>query len=398
MPITPFQRLLGTTALSDSATGVVIVAGALIAQTSTGSPLAVAAVSTAASLPWLLFAVPGGVLVDSTDRGRLLRLAQLGRGLVLLVTGLLLSTGISPVPVLVISVFLVVCLQLLSDTAAEVTIPELVPPEKLTGANGAMSVATRLSQQALGPVVAGVAASLAIGLPAVAAGVACLAAAWLLRGIALPSAPVGRGRPGLRSGFRPVLRQPILLALFGVSGTTMAAYAAFLVPFLGYARGPLGLSETGYGLLLGASGVGAAVGSLLSGRCERRWGRARLLQLTRVGWAVYFAAPLVLQGWVLGAVMTLASVLGGMWQAVSMSVRQRTVVRAELGRVGGAFRMINYGSTPIGAALGGLLAVLVPAQAVFAGCAVVMLVTILPLRRWVSEARLVAAEEGVRLK
>ncbi|GAA2779815.1 MFS transporter [Crossiella cryophila] len=373
-------------------------AGTLIAETTTGSPLAVAAVSTAASLPWLLFAVPGGVLVDSTDRGRLLRLAQLGRGLVLLLTGLLLSTGISPVPVLVVSVFLVVCLQLLSDTAAEVTIPELVPPDKLTGANGAMSVATRLSQQALGPVVAGVAASLAIGLPAVAAGVACLAAAWLLRGIALPAAPVTRSRPGLRSGFRPVLRQPILLALFGVSGTAMAAYAAFLIPFLGFARGPLGLSETGYGLLLGATGVGAAVGSLLSGRCERWWGRARLLQLTRVGWAVYFAAPLVLQGWALGAVMTLASVLGGMWQAVSMSVRQRTVVRAELGRVGGAFRMINYGSSPIGAALGGVLAVLVPAQAVFAGCAVLMLVTILPLRRWVSESRLVAAEEGVHAK
>ncbi|WHT15635.1 MFS transporter [Crossiella sp. CA-258035] len=396
MPVTPFHRLLGTTALSDSATGVVVVAGTLIAESATGSPLAVAAVSTAGSLPWLLFAVPAGVLVDATDRRRLLRLAQLGRGLVLLVAGLLLSAGLSPVPVLVVSVFLAVCLQLLADTAAEVTVPELVPPEKLTGANGAMSVATRLSQQALGPAVAGLAASLAIGLPALAAGIACLAAALLLRGIPLPSAPARRSGTGLRGGLAPVLRQPILLVLFAVSGTAMAAYAAFLIVFLGHARGPLGLSATGYGLLLGASGVGAAVGSLLSGRGERLCGRARLLRLTRVGWAVFFAAPLVLSGWALGVVMTVASVLGGMWQAVAMSVRQRTAPRAELGRVGGAFRMINYGSTPIGAALGGLLGVLAPPAAVFAGCAVLMLVTILPLRRWVSAERLAAAEERAR--
>lgn len=393
--MTAFRRLLATTALSDSATGVVIVAGTLIAESATGSPVAVAAVSTAASLPWLLFAVPAGVLVDSADRRRLLRWAQLGRGLLLLATGLALAAGLPVVPVLVVSVFLVVCLQLLADTAAEVTVPELVSAAKLTGANGAISVATRLAQGALAPAVAGLAASLAIGLPAAAAGLACLAAAWLLRGVPLPTAPVAGDRMSLRSGFAPVLRQPILLVIFGVSGAAMAANAAFVVVFLSYLRGPAGLSEFEYGLLFGTVGTGAAVGALLSGHCERWWGAARLLKLTRLGWAVVFAAPLAFAGWPLVAVMTAGSALGGMWQAMAMSVRQRTVPRAELGRVGGAFRMFNYGSTPIGSALGGLLGVLVPPQAVFAGCAVVMLLTVLPLWWWVSQERLTAAEERV---
>jgi MFS family permease len=181
--------------------------------------------------------------------------------------------------------------------------------------------------------------------------------------------------------------------LVGVGGVTTIANSIFFTILVVYAiaPGPLGLSASQYGLLVGATGVGAAIGALATHRVERWLGRSMTLTLTRVGWALVFAGPLLAEGALLTAVMAVGSVLGGMWSVESMSVRQLTVSRADLGRVSGASRMLTYGMTPVGSLIGGTVALAVDAKVLFAVCTVLALLTITPIPVYLSDRAIEAA-------
>ncbi|CAL9337503.1 MFS transporter [Streptomyces sp. enrichment culture] len=164
--------------------------------------------------------------------------------------------------------------------------------------------------------------------------------------------------------------------------------------------GELGLSSSQYGFLVGATGVGAALGALTTHRVERLLGRSWTLTLTRVGWALVFAGPLIGDGALLVLLMAGGSALGGMWSVESMSVRQFTVHRTDLGRVSGASRMLTYGMTPVGSALGGMVGLAVDAGALFAVCSALALLAIVPIRlclsdRAIDEAARAVVREGV---
>ncbi|WP_329567358.1 hypothetical protein [Streptomyces sp. NBC_01361] len=67
-----------------------------------------------------------------------------------------------------------------------------------------------------------------------------------------------------------------------------------------------------------------------------------------------------------------------------MTIRQLTVSRGDLGRASGASRMLTYGTTPVGAALGGTVALAVDAWVLFAASTVPTLLIIVPIRRYLS--------------
>ncbi|HEY3427951.1 MAG TPA: MFS transporter, partial [Acidimicrobiia bacterium] len=67
-----FRRLLGASTTSNLGDGVVIAAFPLLAASISSSPEAVAGMTAAATLPWLLFGLPAGVIVDRVDRVRLM--------------------------------------------------------------------------------------------------------------------------------------------------------------------------------------------------------------------------------------------------------------------------------------------------------------------------------------
>lgn len=77
-----FGRVLLATGLSDTATGVFGVAAVVLVTTSSGSR-SVALGTGAATLPWLLFALPAGPLVDRVSRPRAIGTADPLRGLVM---------------------------------------------------------------------------------------------------------------------------------------------------------------------------------------------------------------------------------------------------------------------------------------------------------------------------
>ena len=78
-PGRPLATLLGAGAVSNLGDGVTLAAAPLLAASVTRDPRAIGAVGVAWSLPWLLFALVSGAVVDRSDRRRLMVGADLVR-------------------------------------------------------------------------------------------------------------------------------------------------------------------------------------------------------------------------------------------------------------------------------------------------------------------------------
>lgn len=398
------RELFAATAVSDLANGVFAAAGLLIASQLTRSSSAISLVSVAGSLPLFLLAIPAGLLVDSFHRARLISVANVARGLVMLVLGIALefSPGL-PIVVLAVVVFAAAAVEVVVDTAAEALTPEIVPRERLSWANGLISLSARVLYQFGGPLLAGLLIGGSRGLPALVAAGGCLGAAFIL-GRRCGWGPALRGRPTevapartpvrWGTGVRIVAGHPGLATLTVVGGITTLANYAFITLFVLYATapGPLGLSSVGYGLLVGAIGLGAGTGAVTAAHTENTIGLGNVLWVSRLGWALVFLAPIWVHGPLLVVPLIVGGALGGMWAVVSTTVRQRTVAGQSLGQVSAAVRMFSYGMAPAGAALGGVLGEVLPIRVVFAGCATLVLLTIVPLRLYLSDRQILHAE------
>ncbi len=227
----------------------------------------VSLVQTASLLPMLLLALPAGVLADSFDRRRLL----VGVQLCTLVVGVILTVltafgDLSPELLLALT-FLVGCGQAMSMPPWQALIPDVVPAEEVRGAS-ALGAVSMNAARAIGPGVAGllitqVDAWLVFAINAAAYGVLALAVLrWAPAGGSSGDKPERFG-PALRAGARyvrhsKVIRRLLLRsALFVLPGTALWA----LLPLV--ASRLLGLGSGGYGILLGALGLGAIVGAVL---------------------------------------------------------------------------------------------------------------------------------------
>ena len=73
-----YRRLFGAATISNLGDGVALVAYPWLASAITRNPLLIAIIVVVQRLPWLLFALPAGVLTDRHDRRRLMIVRQLG--------------------------------------------------------------------------------------------------------------------------------------------------------------------------------------------------------------------------------------------------------------------------------------------------------------------------------
>ncbi|MCA2217403.1 MFS transporter [Jidongwangia harbinensis] len=258
-----------------------------------GSDTLVAVVQTASTLPILLLALPSGALADTFDRRRLLLGVQVflvGVGLVL--TVLTVAQRMPPTLLLTLT-FVLGAGQALTGPAWMAVIPELVPRAQLASASALGAISMNLAR-AVGPAVAGVLiARTGVGVVFGLNTLSFLIFALVLWRWRRPATDGGtapeRFTAAVRSGGRyvrhsPVVRRILLrAALFLVPGSALWA----LLPLVATRR--LGLGSGGYGILLGAVGVGAVGGALLLPRLRARWSLNRLLVVAGAGFAAVLA-------------------------------------------------------------------------------------------------------------
>ncbi|MDQ4037610.1 MAG: MFS transporter, partial [Actinomycetota bacterium] len=141
-----FWRLLAASAVSNLGDGIVRTAIPLLAIMLTRDPVLVGALTSLSFLPWLLFAIPAGVLVDRMDRRRAMSSANLVRtGVVGVLVAAIAVDQVSLVLLYVITFVLGVA-ETVYDSASRAMLPQVVRRDQLDRANGPLAAAEIVTQ------------------------------------------------------------------------------------------------------------------------------------------------------------------------------------------------------------------------------------------------------------
>jgi MFS family permease len=358
-----FARLWIATVSSNLGDGLVAAAFPLLAASITDSPTAVAGLTVAMGLPWLVVGPFAGAVVDRWDRRRSMIAFDLGRGCVVAGLALLIVAGMGSLPTLYVAVLLIGLGETIVDTASQSILPALVDPSELERANGRLFATQTVAQRFLGPPLGGYLFALAAAAP-----VFVDAGSFLLAALVIATIPGRFGaaraetttattiRAETVEGLRWLWRhRPIRAFAVGAAVLNVAITAGEAILVL-FAREMLHVSEVGFGLLLAATAVGYTAGAAATphivGRIDRRTvvlvavaGVAAALSVVAIGSLVLTLAAL--------GVVGLAS---GLWDVIAVSFRQAAVPDRLLGRIMAAYRFIAYGAFPIGAVIGGTIA------------------------------------------
>src|ERR1700677_2766735 len=209
-----YRRLWMSAGMSDLAAGVVKVALPLVAIGYTRSPGLIAGLAFTFTLPWLLFALPAGMLVDRLDRRRAMLAANCVRGALMMVLVVAVAAGVKSIWALYFIAFCVGTAETLYDTSAQSIIVQVVPRDQLSRANARLYSAQMTANQFIGPPAAGLlvaggavtAFATPVGLWAVAIG-----ALLLVRGsFRVPASGSAGMRAEIAEGLRVVWRNRVL--------------------------------------------------------------------------------------------------------------------------------------------------------------------------------------------
>ena len=350
--------------VSNLGDGITLVAGPLLAASLTRDPALVAGLTFAQRLPWLLFSLLSGALVDRLDRRRLMAAVDLFRTVVVGVLGIAVVLGWASLPLMYVAFFLLGTAETLFANASIAIMPAVVPVERLERANGRLFAAELSANEFAGPPIGGALFAAAAALPfLVDAGTFAASAALLLalRGrfrVAAAEGPAGTTIAAeIAEGLAWLLRHRLLLVLAIMLGAGNLTFSATFSVLVLLAQDVLGLGSVGYGVLLTAGGVGGVLGSLLAERVGARLGTGRALFLVLLVQGPAFAV-IALSGnpFVVGAMVAVEALAAFVWNVLTFALRQTLIPEGLLGRVTSAYRLVGVGSGALGAVVGGLLA------------------------------------------
>lgn len=306
-----FRALWIATIISNIGTWMHDVGAGWLMTSLSPSPLLVALVQAATTLPMFLLALPAGALADIVDRRRMLLAAQLLGLVAAAILAVATWQGLTTPYVLLAATFVLGVAAALSAPVFQAIVPELVDQPALPDAVALNSLGVNISR-AIGPALGGVIVALA-GTPAVFAlnALSVLAVLFVLfrwqRPATARALPPEHFFGALKAGYRyarysPPLRLVLIRAVgFFVFGSALWA----MLPLV--ARRGLGLDAAGYGALLACMGAGAVVGALLLKRLRKRVPANTISVGATLLFAVATAAlALVPSAWVGGAVMFVA--------------------------------------------------------------------------------------------
>ena len=365
-----FNRLAWSNLAAQSAEQIALAAAPIVAVLLLGvGEGQTGLLQTALTLPFILFAIPAGLLADRISRRWVMAGSEALRAASLAGILLLIWLGQMTLPLLSLLGFIAVCGTVAYSVAAPALVPSLVTPEQLPAANARIELARTIafaSGPALGGVLVGwVGAAPAFGFAAALSVIAVV----LLSGIyEPPRVPAPRRHPlqDIKEGAAFVLHHPLLRPVFITQFIFNTASFLLLAVFVPYAVRHLGLSATGVGTTLAMYGVGMLVGALAA---------TRIMRVLPFG-TVVGLGPVT--GFVASAVIALTTVfptplLAGLgffllgagpilWVISTTTLRQAVTPSRLLGRVS-AINVLAYGARPLGAALGALVGGLWGAEA-----------------------------------
>lgn len=345
----------------------------------TGSPLQVGLTGLARAIPHVGLSLAGGVVADRVDRVRLMILAQVSIGLLILLLGLLTASGGIEVWHVYAITLLISAVQAIAGPARTALVPRLVARERLVNAV-AFNATISQTCQIVGPSLGGVGIAV-VGLTwtYVAAGLITMLSIPALAGIGPITAPPPSAVSVWRSmieGLGFVRRNSVIIVMVAMdtAETLFGAYRG-LLPFI---AASLGTGPEGFGYLSAAPGVGSVIGAFVM----MSLGDMRFKGLYVIAGILLYCVALVilaLSPWFLMALV--AAALLGLFNVIQVVPRNSAIIAMSPDHLRGrveAFRTTLSGGMPsLGLATNGAIATVIgTSPALIVGAAACALTTL----------------------
>ena len=345
------------------------------------TPLQMGILTAVEVLPYTLFGLFAGVLVDRSRKLPLIIIADIGRGAALLVVPIAAWFGVLSMSILYIVGFLVGLGGILGWAAYQVFMTERVGRDNLVEANSRIALSDS-SAQLIGPGLAGIfiqwlTAPFAILFDACS----FFLSAWMLRGIPDKASDAPKLKQSganwksiwadAKEGLWLIRHNPILRSLAVGLAVWQFVKHIYLAIIILYAARDLQLSAGKIGAIWMMGGVGFLLASFAANRLNRRFGVGRTmlagLLITGVAWLLIAAVGH--GGWAgfrLGIALFVFN-LGAMLFFINyLSLRQSVTPDRLLGRVTSTMIFLSIAMAPLGSVVGGLMGTLIGLRATIA--------------------------------
>ena len=319
------------------------------------------------TLPFALFSLHAGAMIDRHRNLPLIRCAALSRGCLLLAVPFAAHWDLLRIEILFAVAFLVSSLSIVSDVAYQTLVAKLVSNDKLIDANAKLGL-SESSAAIAGPGLTGVLVQW-LGAPFALAMEAMifLLSGSLLAFIKLDEpvpvqnlTPRSLGRE-IQDGFQAVWRSSILRWTAILMAAWQFLNHMFLAIFVLFAVREAGLAATTLGMVFSTSGAGFLIGSLFVRQLSDAIGLGPTLLVgmsaTTLGWIVVCFT----QGTEVHVIASLCFAFicegfgTGLFFLTYISLRQGITPEVLLGRVISTMRFLTISATPLGAMVGGAL-------------------------------------------
>ncbi len=326
----------------------------------TNSPAAAGLAAALQSIPYIVFSLPVGALIDRWDRKRVMILCDVGRGLTLASIPIAMLLHVLTVWQLYAAALVEGSLFVFFNIAEVAALPRVVLKPQLPAAAAQNDAAFGVAMIAGPSFGTFLYQTLGRGAPFLADAVSYAVSVGSLSFIKTrfqQERTIEKHdlRKEIAEGLRWLWHQPLIRYMALLSGgINMVNAAAPLIVIL--LAKQMGAQDAQIGLIFSIGGLGGIVGSLIGGQIQRRFSFGQVI--TGVTWIAALLFPMYLlvpQFFLLGAVSALIYMMAPIYNVVQFSYRLALIPDDLQGRVNSTFRLLAFGLQPLGAALSGLL-------------------------------------------
>jgi MFS family permease len=385
-----FNRIWASSVVSNLADGVMIAAVPLLAISLTNNPVLIAAIGAMVMLPWLLFAIPIGVMVDRVDRRYILAGANATRSFVVGVLALLIAIDLVTIFWLLAAAFIIGVCEVAADTTAQSLIPQILKEKDFERGNSRLQISETVIQGFIGAPISGFIYALAIYLPffinslgfAISALFALSIPIKYLQDVRKDSEEKTERHfvEDMKFGIAYLFSQKVLRRLVITTASIGLCYSMGTATMVLFIIKELQLPEKYFGVILAIQGIGAITGALVASRMSTKFGRSEVMTVAIVA----SSAVLLFQGfspniYIFVALGTFGGFVISQWNILLMATYQTVIPNELYGRIHGTRRTLVWGAMPIGSLLGGVLASFNLRLPMYVGGVIATVITILSI-------------------
>lgn len=375
-----YWKVFSSTTISSIGSGISAVALPWIASSLTRDPIAISLVALAGQLPWILFTLHAGVLIDRLDKKRILILMDLMRGLITLLIAIMIllnqnelgdvtrvnreldGTKWAILSLLIIAHLAMGFATVLADTTSQAVMPAVANKEQLTHANGRIWAAISVSEQFIGPPIGSFLLGVAAFLPLLIDATSFFFSAGLILWVSVQfgskrEIAVDQPKPtfteDIKEGFNWLWSRKIFKTLALSLGAINLLTGLYAATFILFAQEVLNTSVYQFAIMGTGFAIGGVIGGALGPRMAKRLGESNSLSVSMIGIATSSLIVGLVSNWIFVWLLGIfTAVLIMLWNIVTVSFRQSVIPQEIFGRVNSVYRFFGTGGGPIGSILG----------------------------------------------